>query len=87
MRKHRNQPYEFDAAMSFAGENRELAEAITRELQKLGRDMFYDRDHNDKWVERFYRIGLPSFVAPKGLRFIVSGKACHHGKRLWIVRP
>lgn len=37
--------FEFDAALSFAGQDRRHAEALKDALQKLGRRVFYDRDH------------------------------------------
>ncbi len=73
--------YEFDAALSFAGENRLLAAAITRELQKLGRSVFYDRDHKahlwGKRQDEYERI------YGKASRFFVPLVSRHYRKKEW----
>ncbi len=41
----RTKSYKYDAALSFAGEDRAHAEALSRQLRRLGLSVFYDVEH------------------------------------------
>src|SRR4051794_24576657 len=40
----KSKSYKYDAALSFAGEDRRHAEALSRQLRRLGLSVFYDAD-------------------------------------------
>ena len=45
--------YQSDAALSFAGEDRKVAAALSRHLKRFGLSVFYDADHQaDLWGKR-----------------------------------
>ncbi|HMF36865.1 MAG TPA: hypothetical protein VKF17_09510, partial [Isosphaeraceae bacterium] len=41
----RRQPYEYDVALSFAGEERRYAETLAEILRAAGLSVFYDKHH------------------------------------------
>jgi hypothetical protein len=45
----------YDAALSFAGEQRKLARSITRQLTPLGYNIFYD-DYVELWGEDLFEV-------------------------------
>jgi len=66
----RRQPYEYDVALSFAGEERRYAETLAEILRAAGLSVFYDKHHEvtlwGKDQREFERIYGPAsrFVAP-----------------------
>jgi hypothetical protein len=74
--------YEFDIAISFAGENRELASFITEQLGELDISVFYDKNYEDNylggpWSEKFREI----FVEQS--RLVVALLDEHHQRKVW----
>jgi hypothetical protein len=62
--------YEFDAALSFAGEDREHAARLAKALKARGCRVFYDKDFRGelwgKWQKKYEQIYCPKsrFVIP-----------------------
>ena len=80
----RNDPrdFEWDVAISFAGENRALAEFIGSQLRDLDISVFYDRNYEDNylggvWSDQFLEI----FVQKS--RLVVAILDEHHKKKVW----
>ncbi len=74
--------YEFDVAISFAGENRVLAEFVSQQLGELDINVFYDRNFEDNylggaWSKRFEEI----FVEKS--RIIVCLLDKFHNDKVW----
>jgi len=80
--KENNKDYEFDIALSFAGENRELASWVAKQLAILDAHVFYDENFEinflgKAWSEQFKRIfGNDS-------RLVVTLLDKHHLEKLW----
>jgi hypothetical protein len=74
--------YQFDFAISFAGENRVLAKHLAEHLEMLDASVFYDENFEANylgkaWSAEFNRIfGLDS-------RFVVCILDEHHLKKIW----
>ena len=73
---------EFDIAISFAGENRELAEIIVEQLGELDISVFYDRNYEDNylggpWSKYFSEIFLNQS------RLVVAILDQHHFEKVW----
>lgn len=74
--------FEFDIAMSFAGENRDLAKFIVDQLSELDISVFYDKHYEDNylggpWSDKFNDI----FVNRS--RLVVVLLDCHHHDKVW----
>ena len=74
--------FEFDIAISFAGENRDLAEFIANQLSELDISVFYDRNYEDNylggpWSKYFNEI----FVEKSRLVAVLLDK--HHLDKVW----
>jgi len=77
-----NGSHTFDIAISFAGENRDLAEEIAMTLRILDFEVFYDRLYEDNylgssWGKEFERI----FTTDS--KFIVCILDEHHKRKIW----
>ena len=74
--------YEFDFALSFAGENRQLAELIASQLQTFDCAVFYD-----EWFEANYlgKAWHKSFMRIFGeqSRFVVCILDKNHAEKIW----
>jgi hypothetical protein len=74
--------YEWDFAISFAGENRELARAIANNLETLDARVFLDENYEANylgrtWGDQFKRIfGQDS-------RLVICLLDVHHNKKVW----
>jgi hypothetical protein len=74
--------YEFDIAISFAGENRELASFIVDQLEELDISTFYDKNYEDNylggpWSEKFREV----FV--ENSRLVVALLDENHKNKVW----
>lgn len=74
--------YDFDVAISFAGENRTLAEFITKNLEILDMSVFYDKNFEDNylggpWSKHFNEI----FVEQS--RIVVVLLDTFHHEKVW----
>ncbi|MES2727192.1 MAG: TIR domain-containing protein [Bacteroidota bacterium] len=77
-----NGSHTFDIAISFAGENRELAEEIALILRMLDFEVFYDRLYEDNylgssWGKEFERIFT------NDSKFVVCILDEHHRRKIW----
>jgi hypothetical protein len=80
--RQREQSREWDVAISFAGENRELAKHITDELEFLDVHVFFDRLYEDNylgktWSEQFKRV----FADESDLVVCILDR--HHADKIW----
>lgn len=80
----RNAPidFEWDIAISFAGENRTLADFVDQQLRDLDISVFYDRNYEDNylgglWSQQFSDI----FVAKSRLVVAILDK--YHREKVW----
>lgn len=74
--------FEFDIAISFAGENRELAKFIVEQLKELDISVFYDRHYEDNylggpWSKHFVDV----FVNRS--RLVVALLDKNHHEKVW----
>jgi hypothetical protein len=74
--------FEWDIAISFAGENRQFAEFIDKQLRDLDISVFYDRNYEDNylgspWSNQF----LDVFVEKS--RLVVAILDHHHKAKVW----
>jgi len=80
--RNEHQDYEFDIAISFAGENRKFANFIVEQLGELDISVFYDRHYEDNylggpWSKHFEDV----FVHRSRLVAALLDK--HHKDKLW----
>ena len=76
------QKYEFDVALSFAGEDREQAEALAELLENNGYEVFYDRyEIAQLWGKNLY-THLLSVYKDKA-RYCVVFLSKHYAQKLW----
>jgi hypothetical protein len=74
--------YEFDFAVSFAGENRDLARHIAQSIEILDANVFFDEEYEANylgktWSKEFLRIfGSAS-------RLVVCLLDTHHKEKIW----
>jgi len=74
--------YEFDFALSFAGENRELASFIDEQLRIMDSNVFYDENFESNylgktWTEQFKRI------FSRDSRLVVCFLDINHKNKIW----
>lgn len=72
----------YDFALSFAGENRDLAEAIFKELQEREISVFYDKNEQ----HRILGNDVEEYLAPiyrSESRFVVVLLSSHYPKKIW----
>lgn len=78
----RDENHPFDIAISFAGENRDLARHVAAQLEQLDIHVFYDANFESNylgkaWTKEFTRIfGLES-------RYVVCLLDSHHLEKIW----
>lgn len=61
-------PFDYAVAISFAGEDREAAEAFALELTKLGVSVFYDDyERSLMWGRIYRRFWHPSIVIDRDI--------------------
>jgi hypothetical protein len=74
--------YKYDVALSFAGEDRKLAEELTTEMKKLGLKVFYDKDEQATlWGKDLFQHLQP--VYRDFSRYCVILVSCHYAKKEW----
>jgi hypothetical protein len=74
--------YEFDIALSFAGEDREYVEQVAEILKKEGIKVFYDKfEESELWGKD---LGIHfEFVYRRGARFCIPFVSKHYKEKLW----
>ncbi len=80
--RNENKDFEWDIAISFAGENRPLAEFIAQQLRALDISVFYDRNYEDNylgelWSKEFLEIFL------NRSRLVVAILDKYHKDKVW----
>ena len=75
-------PFEFDIAISFADENREIAEDLARKLIRNGVRVFYDRFHESDLWGRELASYFQDVYGPK-TRFVVLLISKHYPIKDW----
>lgn len=79
---NRFRPFEFDVALSFAGEDRQLAEALATQLRAAGVAVFYDRYEQARlWGKDLYQH-LQSVYKDRA-RYCVVFVSQHYARKLW----
>ena len=74
--------YDFDVAVSFAGEDREYVEGFVRRLQSIGVKVFYDQDHlAAMWGENL--IDFLEAVYTHRARYAILFVSHHYVQKKW----
>lgn len=74
--------YSFDFAISFAGENRELARTITDQLQLLDCAVFYDEYFEANYLGQAWHKSFREIFGQQA-RFVVCLLDEHHAAKIW----
>ncbi len=73
--------YEYDAALSYAGDDRRIAERLAKHLKSRGMRVFYDRDHlAHLWGKR--QGTFEAIFGPKS-RFVIPLISQHYVQKDW----
>ncbi len=82
MTPHRDQVFDYDVALSYAGEDRAYVEQIAMRLRELGVRLFYDEyAAAELWGNDLY--SLLDDVYRKRARFAVMFVSCHYASKPW----
>jgi hypothetical protein len=76
--------HEYDFALSFAGENREVAEALYYELDGDDYVVFYDKNEE----HRILGADVETYLAPiyeRGCRFVIAVLGPKYGEKRWTI--
>lgn len=76
------QDFEWDIAISFAGENRALADFIGQKLRELDISVFYDRNYEDNYLGGLWSKQFLEIFAQKS-RLVVAILDQHHKEKVW----
>jgi hypothetical protein len=76
------QDFEWDIAISFAGENRTLAEFICEQLRELDISVFYDRNYEDNYLGGLWSKEFLDVFLNKS-RLVVAILDQHHKDKVW----
>lgn len=74
--------FEWDVAISFAGENRTLAEFIAEQLGELDISLFYDRNYEDNYLGGLWSREFLDIFGNKS-RLVVAILDQHHKDKVW----
>ncbi|HGE8283651.1 TPA: TIR domain-containing protein [Serratia marcescens] len=74
--------FEFDIAISFAGENRELAKFIVEQLAELDISVFYDRNYEDNYLGGPWSKYFNDIFVNRS-RLVVALLDKHHHNKVW----
>ncbi len=74
--------FEYDIAISFAGENRELAKHIARQLEDLDVPVFYDELFETNFLGKAWTKIFKEIFAEKS-RYVVCLLDKHHAEKIW----
>ena len=81
MARPRKSPYKWDAALSFAGEDRPHAKALAEKLKAQGLSVFYDDDHRSHLWGRNQDI-FERIYGPEA-RYVIALISEHYPKSEW----
>lgn len=82
--KHTDKDYEFDFAISFAGENRELARQISTQLEVLDCSVFFDELYENNYLGRAWNKTFQSIFRSRS-RLIVCLLDKYHSEKIWPI--
>lgn len=74
--------YKYEIALSFAGENRELASIISKQLELLDVSVFLDEHHEVNWLGKAIHIELKKIFEDES-RFVVCLLDRNHLEKIW----
>ncbi|MQU72469.1 TIR domain-containing protein [Sinorhizobium meliloti] len=74
--------HEYDVALSFAGENRELAKHIANQLQDLDVPVFYDEAFEANFLGKAWTKKFKEIFADES-RYVVVLLDKHHAEKIW----
>lgn len=74
--------FEWDIAISFAGENRALADFADQQLRELDISVFYDRNYEDNYLGGVWSDQFLEIFAEKS-RLVVAMLDKHHKEKVW----
>jgi hypothetical protein len=74
--------YQFDFAISFAGENRELAHAMADQLETLDASVFFDEYFEANYLGKAWRSEFKSIFGERS-RFVVCLLDHYHSEKIW----
>lgn len=74
--------FEFDFAISFAGENRELARRIASQLEMLDCSVFFDELFESNYLGKAWRNEFKNIFKDRS-RFVVCLLDKHHEQKIW----
>ena len=74
--------YDWDLAISFAGEHRELAKEIVEQLEVLDCSIFFDENYEANFLGRAWRETFKKIFADQ-CRFVICLLDKHHDKKIW----
>lgn len=80
--REQDNPFEFEIALSFAGENRELARFIAESLETLDVPVFFDEMFEANFLGKAWSAQFKSIFADKS-RLVVCILDEHHAKKIW----
>lgn len=74
--------FEFDAAISFAGENRDLAKFIVDQLSELDISVFYDKNYEDNYLGGPWSKYFKDIFTEKS-RLVIAILDAYHCNKVW----
>lgn len=72
----------FDVAISFAGENRELARYISQKLKEMDVEVYFDEDYEVSYLGKQLSDEFPK-VFSSGSRYVLCLLDRHHQQKIW----
>lgn len=82
--KHTDKDYEFDFAISFAGENRELARSIASQMELLDCSVFFDELYENNYLGKAWRKTFQEIFKQRS-RLVVCLLDEHHSNKIWPI--
>ncbi|MEH2476181.1 hypothetical protein V1281_002649 [Nitrobacteraceae bacterium AZCC 2161] len=82
--REQNNDFEYEVALSFAGENRALAQHIAESLTQLDVPVFYDEMFETNYLGKAWSEQFKLVFGNKS-RFVVCILDVHHSKKMWPI--
>jgi hypothetical protein len=80
--REQDEAFDFEIALSFAGENRELARFLAESLETLDVTVFYDEMFEANFLGKAWAAQFKSIFGEKS-RFVVCILDQHHAQKIW----
>jgi hypothetical protein len=80
--RHTDKDYEFDIAISFAGENRDLARLVAEQLRVMDCSVFFDEYYEANYLGGTWRKYFDEIFRSKS-RYVVCLLDRHHAEKIW----